>query len=263
MALQATNPMPEKPLESDCCGQGCTPCVKDIYEADLARWKKNLQEPETDDRTDDEMTDSDYILCELISVTVLTNDTNVYGFSLPKFKRLTIVGPAHHLILRQTTDSGKSFFTRQYTIYKHDYRCFEVMIKVYPEGRMSKFVKDWKIGDQIPWRGPLGTFRYTPGSFKRIVAFAVGTGLAPILSVVKTLLKDEDDETLLDLQLGFRDFQNILLLNDLRSISDFWNVKITLHLSRELSKPRCRFAKVVLDKSVKTLSKMLLYPPRI
>ena len=31
---------PEKPLDSDCCGSGCTPCVLDIYQEELERWLK-------------------------------------------------------------------------------------------------------------------------------------------------------------------------------------------------------------------------------
>ncbi len=31
---------PEEPLQSDCCGTGCSPCVFDIYQEDLERWKQ-------------------------------------------------------------------------------------------------------------------------------------------------------------------------------------------------------------------------------
>jgi hypothetical protein len=31
---------PEKPLDSDCCGRGCSPCVFDLYEQDLAIWER-------------------------------------------------------------------------------------------------------------------------------------------------------------------------------------------------------------------------------
>ena len=31
---------PERPLDSDCCGQGCSPCVLDIYDEDLKIWER-------------------------------------------------------------------------------------------------------------------------------------------------------------------------------------------------------------------------------
>lgn len=32
-------PKPDKPLDSDCCGQGCDPCILDIYQQELEIWK--------------------------------------------------------------------------------------------------------------------------------------------------------------------------------------------------------------------------------
>lgn len=32
-------PKPEKPLDSDCCGQGCDPCILDIYQEELRIWE--------------------------------------------------------------------------------------------------------------------------------------------------------------------------------------------------------------------------------
>ena len=31
---------PEKPLDSDCCGNGCVPCVLDIYAEELSIWER-------------------------------------------------------------------------------------------------------------------------------------------------------------------------------------------------------------------------------
>lgn len=243
-----TNPKPEEPLESDCCGQGCVPCVKDIYEQELARWEKRKEDGADMDRGNrDEMSDNEYVLCTLTSIVPVTGDTQIYQFSLPQSTRLTTALPGQHLILQQTTENGNSSFTRQFTILTHDARSFKTLIKTYRDGRMSRFICDWKVGESVPWRGPLGVFRYSPGSFKQIVAFAMGTGIVPILSVVESILKDEDDETMLDLHFGFKDLENVLLIDNLSRISDYWNVTLTLHLSRQTSARTCRFSKIVLD----------------
>ena len=36
-------PKPEEPLQSDCCGTGCTPCVFDIYDQELRLWEKECK----------------------------------------------------------------------------------------------------------------------------------------------------------------------------------------------------------------------------
>ena len=35
---------PEEPVESDCCGTGCIPCVFDIYESELRLWSSQCAE---------------------------------------------------------------------------------------------------------------------------------------------------------------------------------------------------------------------------
>src|SRR5271156_31089 len=35
---------PVKPLESECCGTGCTPCVFDIYNQALLKWEKECRD---------------------------------------------------------------------------------------------------------------------------------------------------------------------------------------------------------------------------
>jgi len=45
---------PEKPLPSDCCGQGCTPCVFEqyLYRMEQYRqWKKEQQAADNDKET--------------------------------------------------------------------------------------------------------------------------------------------------------------------------------------------------------------------
>lgn len=37
---EMTRPKPIPPLPEDCCGQGCVPCVNDIYETELRLWEK-------------------------------------------------------------------------------------------------------------------------------------------------------------------------------------------------------------------------------
>ena len=34
---------PERPLDSDCCGQGCVPCVFDLYEQEVKIWEEECR----------------------------------------------------------------------------------------------------------------------------------------------------------------------------------------------------------------------------
>lgn len=37
-------PKPVRPLDSDCCGSGCSTCVFDLYDLDVKRWQKRCEE---------------------------------------------------------------------------------------------------------------------------------------------------------------------------------------------------------------------------
>lgn len=41
LAMEGLPQKPEKPLDSDCCGNGCVPCVLDIYTEELAIWERD------------------------------------------------------------------------------------------------------------------------------------------------------------------------------------------------------------------------------
>ena len=100
-------PKPEEPLESDCCGSGCSVCVFDIYQRDLEAWEKEcLQYRLTDSKTHDQETLCDAISTaefkkfELISIVSHTKDTAIYRFRLPALTNLLNLEAGQHLILR-------------------------------------------------------------------------------------------------------------------------------------------------------------------
>ncbi|XP_042319204.1 NADH-cytochrome b5 reductase-like isoform X2 [Sceloporus undulatus] len=112
---------------------------------------------------------------------------------------------------------------------------FEVLIKCYEAGLMSKYVKSWKEGDVVFWRGPFGGFPYTANKYGELFMLASGTGLAPMLPIIKYITDNEDDETFVTLVGCFRSFENIYLKSLLQEQSQFWNIRTFYVLSQEHS----------------------------
>lgn len=100
----------------------------------------------------------------------------------------------------------------------------DLVIKVYMKnvhpkfpdgGKMSQFLNEMKIGDTIAFRGPSGKLQYHgDGKFqvrklrkdppnnikaKRVNMIAGGTGITPMLQLVRDVLKHPEDKTLLSL----------------------------------------------------------------
>lgn len=43
MDIRCLPSKPEPPLDSDCCGQGCDPCILDIYAEEVKIWEEECQ----------------------------------------------------------------------------------------------------------------------------------------------------------------------------------------------------------------------------
>ncbi|GLU09747.1 hypothetical protein SLE2022_265900 [Rubroshorea leprosula] len=72
---------------------------------------------------------------------------------------------------------------------------FDLLIKVYPEGKMSQHFASLKPGDVVEVKGPIEKLRYTPNMKKHIGMIAGGTGITPMLQVIEAILKNPDDNT--------------------------------------------------------------------
>ena len=64
---------------------------------------------------------------------------------------------------------------------------FDLMIKSYPQGNISAHMATLKIGDTMKVRGPKGAMVYRENMCKRIGMIAGGTGITPMLQVIRAI----------------------------------------------------------------------------
>lgn len=231
---------PQKPLDSDCCGTGCIPCVFDIYDEEMLRWKKECDRIRsgtivTDLQNGDAvqvLSTSEFRSFALESIIRLMRDSCLYRFMITGNRKLGLkIG--QHLIMRGKFE-GKTI-TRQYTPVS-DQDCqghFDVLIKVYPNGKMSNYVRSWQVGDMIEWRGPYGNFSYIPNQYRRLGMLAAGTGIAPMLQVIQGILSNEDDETFMHLVYSSRTYDEILMKHTLDEMKAYWNFSVLYIVTKE------------------------------
>ncbi|KAM4655608.1 NADH-cytochrome b5 reductase-like isoform 6-T10 [Amazona ochrocephala] len=112
---------------------------------------------------------------------------------------------------------------------------FEVLIKCYEAGLMSQYIRTWKKGDMVFWRGPFGGFPYRPNKHGELLMLASGTGLAPMLPILQSITDDEEDETFVTLVCCFPTFDKIYLKPLLQDLARYWNIRIFYVLSQETS----------------------------
>ncbi|KAF3781616.1 NADH-cytochrome b5 reductase-like protein [Nymphaea thermarum] len=72
---------------------------------------------------------------------------------------------------------------------------FDLLVKVYPEGKMSKHLASLEPGDSVEVKGPIEKLRYSPNMKRHIGMIAGGTGITPMLQIIEAILKDPADNT--------------------------------------------------------------------
>lgn len=87
----------------------------------------------------------------------------------------------------------------------------DLVVKVYPTGKMSKYIGDLKIGDTLEMKGPIPKYPYQPNIKKKIGMVAGGTGITPMLQVIDAALADPSDKTEISLIFANESDSDIIL----------------------------------------------------
>lgn len=140
----------------------------------------------------------DFHKLKLSSVYKETEDTSVLTFDIPE--SLTQEFKFHqgqHLTLRRIIDGDD--VRRSYSLcsspLENEWR---VAVKLIPGGKFSTFVnQDLKVGDSLEVMAPSGTFGVdlNPNASKNYLFFAAGSGITPVLSMLKAHLAAEPNST--------------------------------------------------------------------
>ena len=98
----------------------------------------------------------------------------------------------------------------------------EFMIKLYPGGRFSALLEDGAIsvGDELEITGPFGTFTLRPSSHRRLLFIGGGAGMAPIVSLLRSLLEQDSEQRVAAYYYGARALRDLFHLEELRSLGD-------------------------------------------
>ncbi|MCD2260691.1 1,2-phenylacetyl-CoA epoxidase subunit PaaE [Psychroserpens luteolus] len=127
-----------------------------------------------------------------------TEDTSVVAFEIPselhdEFK----FNQGQHLTLK--ADINGEDVRRSYSLCSSPFeKQWRVAVKQIPGGKFSTYVnEELKIGDEIEVMAPSGTFGVDvmPESSKNYLFFAAGSGITPVLSMIKTHLASEPNST--------------------------------------------------------------------
>jgi cytochrome-b5 reductase len=192
----------------------------------------------------------------LIDKKSLSHDTRQFRFGLQSPDHILGLPIGQHISFRYTDADGK-LVMRSYTPVSSDLDRGHVdfVVKIYfknthpkfPEGgKMSQHLEALNIGDTMSMRGPKGTVTYKGrGTFdlskagetstikvRKVGMVAGGTGITPMLQIVRALLRDPADKTELHLIFANQTEEDILLRQELDALP-----KDRIHVWYTLDRP--------------------------
>jgi len=150
----------------------------------------------------------------------VTHNTRLFRFALPKETDVLGLPIGQHLSFRALDAEGK-YFQRSYTPTTSDDELgyFDLIVKVYEKGAMSRHLDRMQVGDKIEVRGPKGKFIYQPNMKFSLGMIAGGTGITPMLQVIRAIHKNKQDKTQVNLIFANVNAEDILLKDELDALA--------------------------------------------
>lgn len=149
-----------------------------------------------------------------------------YRFALPSSTDILGLPIGQHISVAARIEGQPEDVVRSYTPISSDENpgYFDLLIKSYPTGNISKHVASLKIGQPLKVKGPKGAMVYTPGLVRRFGMIAGGTGITPMLQIIRAIIRGRPrsggkDTTEVDLIFANVNEEDILLREDLDALA--------------------------------------------
>ncbi|KAI1302557.1 hypothetical protein F5Y03DRAFT_205846 [Xylaria venustula] len=163
---------------------------------------------------------------ELKEKTIISHNVAIYRFKLPTPSDILGLPIGQHISIGadiKQPDGTTKEIVRSYTPISGDHQpgYFDLLIKSYPTGNISKHLASLGVGQTIKVRGPKGAFVYTPNMVRHFGMVAGGTGITPMLQVIRAIIRGRPtgDKTQVDLIFANVSTSDILLKEDLDQLA--------------------------------------------
>ncbi|PKA61836.1 NADH--cytochrome b5 reductase 1 [Apostasia shenzhenica] len=157
---------------------------------------------------------------KLVERKQLSHNVAKFRFDLPIPTSVLGLPIGQHIRCRGKDGVGEEVM-KPYTptTLDSDIGYFELVIKMYPQGRMSHHFREMKVGDYLSVKGPKGRFKYQTGQVRAFGMLAGGSGITPMFQVTRAILENPMDRTKIYLIYANVTYEDILLKKELDSLT--------------------------------------------
>ncbi|OEL38652.1 NADH--cytochrome b5 reductase 1 [Dichanthelium oligosanthes] len=157
---------------------------------------------------------------KLVEKKQISHNVAKFKFALPTPTSVLGLPIGQHISCRGQDATGEEVL-KPYTptTLDSDLGYFELVIKMYPQGRMSHHFREMKVGDYLSVKGPKGRFKYQVGQVRAFGMLAGGSGITPMFQVARAILENPNDNTKVHLIYANVTYEDILLKEELDNMA--------------------------------------------
>eukprot|EP00931_Biecheleriopsis_adriatica_P026441 TRINITY_DN16097_c0_g1_i1.p1 TRINITY_DN16097_c0_g1~~TRINITY_DN16097_c0_g1_i1.p1 ORF type:complete len:306 (+),score=49.18 TRINITY_DN16097_c0_g1_i1:67-918(+) len=150
---------------------------------------------------------------KLSSRTQITHDTILVTFDLPDSSKPLGLSTCACLLAKFHEEGGTEPIVRPYTPVSTNAMLgkFQLVIKIYPGGKMSGYLKDLAIGSDVDFKHIDKNVKVQyPFGKKHLTMLVGGTGITPMIQALHAILGTESDTTEVTMIFGNKTKKDIL-----------------------------------------------------
>eukprot|EP00299_Pterocystis_sp_00344_P014934 c7436_g1_i1.p1 GENE.c7436_g1_i1~~c7436_g1_i1.p1 ORF type:complete len:305 (-),score=78.74 c7436_g1_i1:36-950(-) len=155
---------------------------------------------------------------KLGGVETLSHNTKRFRFVLADEEVLNLP-VASCLVTRASINNEEVIRPYTPTSTPRDKGFFDLVVKAYPEGKMSRHIFSLQPGDELEMKGPITKIPYVANMKKEIGMIAGGTGITPMFQVLQEIAHDSSDTTRVSLIFANVSPSDILLKDELDALA--------------------------------------------
>lgn len=246
-------------IDEECCNSGCNNCILDI------RQRQQQKDSALNASKKLNLFDGTYKHFVVISIAECSNNVHRFRFKIKddeidNLEKYTIeIPPTYHLFIRvlsETVNESRhdkstniGYISRPYTPieFNRNQFTFDILVKFETNGKMSNYLRSLTPNSVTEWKGCYGNFTWCPNpkEIKHLVCICQGVAIAPMYSLIKSILSNENDDTLIHLIACFKNLENCLLRDELAECRKYWNFQSTIFLSQPNNCGQFRYGEIV------------------
>lgn len=153
---------------------------------------------------------------KLIETIPMTHNTKIFRFELEEKQSLSLP-IASCITTRANCGKDGMEIIRPYTPVSDNAveGYFDLLIKLYPQGNMSRHIHNMQVGETLDIKGPFPKYQYKVNEKKHVGMIVGGTGITPMYQVLTHVKHHPEDETQITLLYANVSFDDIIFKDEL------------------------------------------------